>query len=567
MKRSIKIVMFAQFLLLLNSLYAANTTIVAADARSVMIQPDGNVLAAGVLNDLSSGIEFGLTRYLQANGAFDDLFGPDGNGIVGTAIGTRAEANDAVLQADGKIVLSGFISDIDGITKITTARYNSDGTLDTAGFGTGGNGIVTTQVGDGSQTTGLDIQASNQKIVATGTGVFNGQLKAVLIRYETDGSLDAGFGVGGIVTTVVGYHTGATELAIQADEKIVICGFAIIDNVRQIMLTRYNTDGSLDSSYGTGGSVTTIVGGSSEAFNVVIDASGNAVIAGVSDNTFLVARYTSSGVLDTTFGDNGIAITPIGAISCAFALAVQADGKIVAGGTSDSIFAVARYTTVGALDLLNFGTNGIVTTLIEGSDVAKAIAIATDGSLIVAGIAGSDFAVARYNTAGVLDHSWGLNGIVSLPGGSVSLASIISDRKPSGTDGGTFLSGSWVTRDLNTISTVSSNITLSSNQFILQPGLYEIAATSPAHMVDGNKIRLQNITNNQTVALGSAARSSSTVGSATSLSYLDAIIALTVATTFEIQHMCATSRSNDGFGVATGLGDPEIYTTVKVTQR
>ncbi|HPL87771.1 MAG TPA: delta-60 repeat domain-containing protein, partial [Deltaproteobacteria bacterium] len=227
-----------------------------------------------------------------------------------------------------------------------------------------------------------------------------------------DGSLDTTFGAGGIVITPVGINDVFYALAIQADGKIVAAGDSSNGADYDFAVARYNDDGSLDTTFGAGGIVITQVSPERIAtvYALAIQSDGKIVAAGrsnkITDDDFAVARYDDDGSLDTTFGAGGIVITPVeGGISPdrVQALAIQADGKIVAAGYSSSHFALVRYDEHGELDP-DFGTGGIVTTSVEEgvtTDRAYALAIQADGKIVAAGCSNDgvdyDFALIRYN--------------------------------------------------------------------------------------------------------------------------------------------------------------------------
>jgi len=188
------------------------------------------------------------------------------------------------------------------------------------------------------------------------------------------GDLDTSFGTGGKVTTDFGPGSNsAAAVAIQADATIVAAGSS---GSGHFALGRYNTDGSLDTSFGSGGKVTTEVGGIFEAASAVaIDANGKIVAAGGTAPSgfccqFALARYNSNGTLDTSFGSGGKVTTFFGAIATASAVAIQTDGKIIAaGGKFDPFgtgFALARYNSDGSLDT-SFGSAGKVVTSFGGA--------------------------------------------------------------------------------------------------------------------------------------------------------------------------------------------------------
>ncbi|HYH64892.1 MAG TPA: delta-60 repeat domain-containing protein, partial [Urbifossiella sp.] len=153
------------------------------------------------------------------------------------------------------------------------------------------------------------------------------------------GDLDAAFGTGGVVTTSYSpLFTSGRGAALQPDGKVVVVGYANGPNIFESALTRYNADGSLDGTFGSGGKIVANLGGSDGLTAVAVQPDGKIVVAGSSNNggnasyNFTVARYTSAGVLDTTFGTaaTGIVVVAFGNSTSATALAIQPDGKIVA---------------------------------------------------------------------------------------------------------------------------------------------------------------------------------------------------------------------------------------------
>jgi uncharacterized delta-60 repeat protein len=310
----------------------------AVDAASdVVVQADGKLVAAGL-----SGGNFAVARY-NANGSLDPSFGI--GGLVTTDFGANDQANALVLQADGKLVAAGYTLPPSFAGDFALARYNPDGTLDTT-FGTGGK--VTTDFGSFDQ--GFDAAATaDGKIVVAGRTGEN----FALARYDTNGALDSSFG-GGKVTTDFGASDLPFAIALDSAGRVIAAGTSSGD----FALARYNTDGSLDAGFGIGGTVTTdFSGGSQEnAFGVVVHPDGGITAAGASSSTpgsssFALARYDSGGSLDVSFGTGGKVTTAFPyPSSTALDLLSQPDGKLVAiGGTRDVAvsgsgdFALARY--------------------------------------------------------------------------------------------------------------------------------------------------------------------------------------------------------------------------------
>lgn len=385
----------------------------ADDALDVVIQPDGRIVAAGSARINGSNVDFALARY-NRDGSLDVSFGTGGK-VTTDFLDTFDQANALALQPDGKIVAAGITGNQMDRADFALARYNSDGSLD-ASFGSGGK-VVTDFFGGVDAAGSIALQPDGRIVVAGASFVgMNGDF--ALVRYNTDGSLDASFGVGGKVTTdFFGFGDSANAVGLLPDGRIIVAGSAFSSStVTDFALARYNRDGSLDASFGAGGKVITdFFGFSDRASALAIQADGRVVAAGGANNLnstgfdFALARYNGDGSLDSGFGDGGRATTDfLGILDAAVDVALQPDGRIVAVGfTSKDFsglredFALTRYDRNGRLDT-SFGSGGKVTTDFFGDrDGGSAIAIQSDGQLVVAGTAfnGStknDFALARY---------------------------------------------------------------------------------------------------------------------------------------------------------------------------
>lgn len=299
----------------------------------------------------------------------------------------------------------------------------------------GGGGKVTTDLfGQPDHPFSMALQPDGKLIVA---GVTSNNITSqdfAVVRYNTDGTLDPGFGVGGRVTTtfsVFGSQDVARAVALQPDGKIVVAG----DSISDFALARYNSDGSLDTSFGSDGMLRTDFNRSDDsAAAIAIQGDGKIVAAGFSDLRrvfpprfdFAVVRYNSDGSLDPSFGNNGKVTTDFFNLEDrANAITIQADGKILLAGPVHRAsfspflldFGIARYEPVGSLDL-SFGMGGkVVTNFFGGYDVADDMKVQADGKIIVAGTADTldtdnDFALSRYNSDGSLDLSFGTGGKV-----------------------------------------------------------------------------------------------------------------------------------------------------------
>jgi uncharacterized delta-60 repeat protein len=245
--------------------------------------------------------EFALARY-NVNGTLDSTFGSGGK--VTLLVGTESYANAVALQPDGKIVVAGTANGT--LPEFAVARFNPNGTPDTT-FGPDHSGAVLTAVGVGTSTgennaQGLAIQPDG-KIIAVGWADTNLQyISWAMVRYNADGSADGSFGSGGTVITrlAAGSDSDQAEaVALQADGKIVVTGAHNIDGAISIGLARYTTTGSLDTTFNGTGIVLTAIGTYSFANAVAIQPSdGKIVVAGGTNSgsgyDFAVARYLPS---------------------------------------------------------------------------------------------------------------------------------------------------------------------------------------------------------------------------------------------------------------------------------
>ncbi len=204
-----------------------------------------------------------------------------------------------------------------------------------------------------------------------------------------DGDLDVTFGDDGMVTTDFGTESVGNAVAPQKDGKIVVAGAADVNEDSLFGIARYNVDGSLDATFGMEGTVTTFFDeGEGQGNAIALQKDGKIVVAGTVDpGGFGVARYNVDGSLDATFGTGGKVTTIFTGSDEGNAIVLQKDGKIVMAGTTSTDFAIARYNTDGSLDI-SFGTEGKVITDFGTIDVGNAIALQKDGKIVIAGTSG-----------------------------------------------------------------------------------------------------------------------------------------------------------------------------------
>ena len=329
------------------------------DLNAIALQSDGKIVVAGFVT-VNNYSKFLMLRYLSS-GAPDTAFGNFGN--VVTPIGNfNSRARAMVIQPDGKIVLAGRAS-VGSYDDFAAARYNPDGSIDQT-FGNAG--IVTTPIGTNSDTAYSVALQNDGKIVVGGTTYNGTNYDFAIVRFNAGGSLDDTFDSDGKVST--GFDSNNDTIlavAIQDDGKIVGAGVSGIYPGTDFALARYNPDGSLDMDFGSAGKVVTAFGPYDDsAYGVALQSDGKIVAAGyraasVNNNKdFAVARYNADGALDDTFGTGGMVITPVAnSNDVASGVAIQDDGKIVVAGASynvsDTDFAVVRYNA-GLLASVSF---------------------------------------------------------------------------------------------------------------------------------------------------------------------------------------------------------------------
>ncbi|MEZ6035661.1 MAG: LamG-like jellyroll fold domain-containing protein [Planctomycetaceae bacterium] len=367
------------------------------------VQSDGRILVAGKSNN-----DFTIIRY-NADGSLDASFGTNGV-VINTASAASGPITGIMVQTDGKIVVAGH----NAFGDVAVARYNSDGTIDTS-FGTLG---ITTTAATG-EITSATLQTDG-KILVVGWERVGSFDEFFVLRYNTNGTLDTTFSGDGKLTTDIGVgNDRAQDVIVQSDGKIVVVGQSDNGSNNDFAVVRYNSDGTLDTSFDGDGKLTTAFSTSTdEAYEVMLQSDGKILVAGRSliggtNWDFAVVRYNTNGTLDTTFSGDGKANVGVGTShDYGYAAVLQADGKIVIGGSglnaANSEFALARLNSDGTLDTTFSGDGKLLIPLATSADTAYSLALTPDGDIIAAGVSSSNFMVARVNSDGTLDTSFGL---------------------------------------------------------------------------------------------------------------------------------------------------------------
>lgn len=378
-----------------------------------------------------------------APGDLDPTF--DGDGRVTTAWG-NAPGQSVVIQADGKLVVAGISRDLSNYKfQIWLVRYNTNGAIDTS-FGV--NGEVRTQtVADVSEggPVSMALQEDGKIVVSHwASGSYYGDPYGTYVyRYDQNGTLDTTFDNDGIVNVAGVNYTDvyfATSLIIQPDGKILL-GVRHHEDVpnspmvRAFGVLRFNTNGSLDSTFGNNGFVFTpsLLGNAQSediSTGITLQTDGKIVLVGLARRSnlttmFGVVRYNPNGSLDTAFDGDGIVTTQIGITGDRdepYSVGVQSDGKIIVAGSSQDSggvggVAVVRYNPNGSLDTSFDGDGKVITA--SGYSYAEKLVIQPNGKIVVAGLGAGptgfdgDFSVVRYTSSGSLDSTWGAGGIVT----------------------------------------------------------------------------------------------------------------------------------------------------------
>lgn len=384
-------------------------------AEDVTLLPDGRLLVAGTVYSLSDPMYWGFLYRTTALGVPDIAFG--GFGMVGDAPLypiTQRTITATALQSDGRVVAVGSERTAEktgDVTRMMVSRYTPSGQLENL-FGTLGH--VTVDI-PGEWGLARDVTVlNNGKILVAGHSSFvGGHRRIILVRLNSDGTPDVGFGISGRVTTTVnGIWDEVSSMAIQPDGKILLAGHTrtgpgLVENA--IALLRYTANGVLDPTFsGDGIVITPLAEGLQSLYaqnDMVLQPDGRIVVLG---NPFVdgtptigLVRYNSNGSLDTSFGEDGIVLNHPGPVEGLdlYVTGVAQDnaGGLVVCGSTPTAAILVRYLPDGTLDM-DFGTEGVV--LFENSVTDdlhwKEVVVQPDHRIVVAGHKGLDMIVARY---------------------------------------------------------------------------------------------------------------------------------------------------------------------------
>lgn len=395
------------------------------DGKKIKVQADGKILVAGdCLTSISGSWDFFVTRFLT-DGSPDLSFG-DGGSAITVMTSDLDILSGLELQSDGKIVVAGTVDFFSSNAKAGLVRYNSDGSLDSS-FANDGI-LIDTFPNNNTAIRALSIQ-SDGKILIAGTQTDINGSECILLRYNSDGTRDTTFGVNGVVLNsfLDTYNKGFYDIEIQDDDKIVVGGFIYTSAGSNYLLARYNTNGSIDSTFdGDGMRTQPLIGTLDETIIAIeiqndgkivasIEAIGNITLG----NDIVLVRFNSDGSDDTSFDSDGLVVTDLGVdiqYGIGTDLLIQNDGKIIVVGyqrieINHNNFILLRYHSNGSLDN-SFDSDGMVLTDFDALETCdgNSVCLQSDGKILAAGTLidktnggvpeWSKVAVARYNNLG-----------------------------------------------------------------------------------------------------------------------------------------------------------------------
>ncbi|ESU22342.1 hypothetical protein FEDK69T_23260 [Flavobacterium enshiense DK69] len=378
--------------------------------HSMLLQPDGKIIAGGTVSNHGLFSQFGLARFFS-DGTPDPTFGTGGL-VIGNFSTAQISLSSALLQSSGKIVTGGIVYNDYLDSQFVLTRFNNDGSFDNS-FGTAG--LVLRNF--------LNIKSiiaqPDEKILVAGFSIATPDRDFVLLRFNPNGSVDNSFGTNGVVTTSIGAKDFAHDITLQADGKIVLAG-AVKNSDGEyhsdFAIVRYFGDGNLDTSFGTNGIKIINIDEMDEAQSVKVQSDGKIVFSGWSSSisgqttSFQVIRLFPNGDIDTAFGESGVFSSPIIFNSHEQLIQIQSDAKILVVGavatTSAYDVAIIRLLPNGSPDT-TFGTNGVVVTTDgpETSSQANCVLIQPDGKILIGGESGEGlmsyhphFVIQRYDS-------------------------------------------------------------------------------------------------------------------------------------------------------------------------
>ncbi len=373
------------------------------DVFAVLVQPDGKIVICGDFTTVNGAARNRIAR-LNSDGTLDFSF-------LAAGSGANFAVNSAALQSDGKIVIGGRFSAINDTTRNRIARLNSDGTLDTSFLATG--------TGVNIEVFTLALQSDGKTVIGGFFTSVNGTTRNGIARLNSDGSLDTSFLAAGS-----GVNNSVFAVAVQADGKVLIGGlFTNVNGTERNGAARLNADGNLDTFFMATGS-----GADAPLYTMAVQSDGKILIGGTFTNFSGtsrngIARLNTNGTVDTSFLASGSGVNNI--VRCS---AIQGDGRILIGGAFTTVngavrAGIARLDSAGGLDTAGAGV---------GRNDVTVLAVQSDAKILIGGTfvnfnGTARNRVARLNGDGTLDTTFLASG--SGANGDVSALALQSDGK------------------------------------------------------------------------------------------------------------------------------------------
>lgn len=355
---------------------------------SISLQDDNKIIAAGWASSESPSDIYFLRFY--DDGQIDSNF--NHNGLFSLGEFTWEDAYASTIQQDGKILVAGRAYNGQS-WDFLLLRFNIDGSIDST---FGGTGYVIQDFGKDDRVFSVDVQSDGKILICGFAENLNWDF--AISRFNPDGSLDTTFGErGSKILNIGSYNDVAFSIKVQEDSKIIACGWTYIFGSWDFALVRLNPDGSLDNTFGSNGIVTTDYNHLyNTSHSVAIQSDGKYVAAGYtekpgsSDTDILIIRYNTDGSIDTTFGNNGLTLIDYNnADDFAWVIKVDQYDNLVIGGNvtidSNKILQVIKLNSDGSRDT-SFADNGILVTQIYGLDEeCRDVFIQPDGKILLTG--------------------------------------------------------------------------------------------------------------------------------------------------------------------------------------
>lgn len=422
----------------------ASALVTNTEETPVATQADGKIVVGGSV--IFNNTNRYLLYRLNIDGSEDPSF---------TQIGKLADSlqnyKSIAIQSDGKIVAAGYKTNLSLHNVFTLSRHNTNGSIDTSFKATG----IPTQTSQSSLVKGafemghtikiLIDEDQNILVAGTVTNIFGANSNFGIARFKKDGSFDTL-----IITDIAGTNDLLLSATIGNNGSIILSGYSQYGNDFSYSIVNFNKDLSYNTNFSGDGKLFTGLNGFLKSANsVAVQKDGKIVVLGyIEQNYTKVAalRINSNGSIDESFAVNGKLIeTFLHSTTNYESIAIQNDGKILAGGYASNgkniNYALVRYNKNGSLDS-SFSTDGKVMKDFGsgGSENIRTIAVQKDGKIIVGGNGGDSLSIVRYNTNGSLDKSYGINGINQNKPGENSLFTIKIQKDGRLIAGGTSLS-------------------------------------------------------------------------------------------------------------------------------